>query len=266
MRDYSGNKNPAYKFIDKDELIYFIEKGYSKTQISEHFNISYPCLNRKLNEYDIDWNDISTNTNIVICLVCNKKVQKINSAHLKKCSGLTTKQYKEKYPNIKITSEETCKKISNTIQEGYNSGRIVWNKGIKNCWNNNTIKKMRISRIKELEQKYGTIYPNYNLFSCQYFSFLNKAFGWNGQHAENGKEYHIKELGYFIDYYEPYLNLVIEYDEAHHYNSDGILKQKDKKRYEEIINKVQPNLFLRFEEKYMNYEPSLLSQFACGII
>lgn len=56
--------------------------------------------------------------------------------------------------------------------------------------------------------------------------------------------------------------IVIEYDEQYHNNQ----KEKDNIRQERIETKLNPELFLRFEEKYMIYEPSLLSQFACGII
>ena len=55
---------------------------------------------------------------------------------------------------------------------------------------------------------------------------------WDGQHAENGGEYCIKELGYWVDYYEPTLNLVIEYDEPYH--SRKINQIKDLARQKEI--------------------------------
>jgi hypothetical protein len=58
--------------------------------------------------------------------------------------------------------------------------------------------------------------PNYNPTACQLFEEINKELGWLGKHAENGGEFHIKELGYWLDYYEPNHNIVIEFDEKKH--------------------------------------------------
>lgn len=95
-------------------------------------------------------------------------------------------------------------------------------------------KKMRLSAIKRIKDQYGQIFPNYSLKACKLFNNLNRFTGWNGQHAENGGEFYIEELGYFVDYYEKNLNLILEYDEPHHYNSDGTLREKDLQRQKEI--------------------------------
>jgi hypothetical protein len=113
---------------------------------------------------------------------------------------------------------------------------------------------------------YGEFSPNYNLLACQYFHFLNYDFGWNVIHAENGGEYFISELGYWVDYYLKNMNLIIEYDEPKHYDRDDNLKEKDIKRQQEIEDFLSPIQFIRLKEEHMKYEPSLLSQFACGII
>lgn len=54
------------------------------------------------------------------------------------------------------------------------------------------------------------------------------------QHAENGGEYHIKKLGYWVDGYDKEKNIVIEIDEKHHFNSDGTYKKRDIVRQKEI--------------------------------
>jgi very-short-patch-repair endonuclease len=56
--------------------------------------------------------------------------------------------------------------------------------------------------------------------------------GWNGRHALNGGE--LQVLQYFVDYYEPDLNLVIEWDEPHH----KYRREKDKIRQERIEKKL----------------------------
>jgi len=78
------------------------------------------------------------------------------------------------------------------------------------------------------------MYPNYNPEGCKYFENLMKETGTFIQHAENGSEYHIKELGYFVDGYDKKNNIVYEYDEAGHYNHNGTLKERDIQRQKEI--------------------------------
>jgi hypothetical protein len=69
----------------------------------------------------------------------------------------------------------------------------------------------------------------YNVIACKIFDEINKEMGWNGRHAENGGERKVSK--YWVDYYEPNLNLVIEYDEKwHKYHT-----QYDAKRELEII-------------------------------
>lgn len=58
------------------------------------------------------------------------------------------------------------------------------------------------------------LFPKFNPIACEYFDWLNKWNGWNGVHAKRGGEK--KVLKYFVDYYEPSLNIVIEWDEPYH--------------------------------------------------
>lgn len=53
------------------------------------------------------------------------------------------------------------------------------------------------------------------------------------QHFDGG-EYHIKELGYWVDGYDKENNIVYEYDERQHFNSAGSLCDKDARRQREI--------------------------------
>ena len=46
------------------------------------------------------------------CLECGQYFAQISHLHLEKCCNLTPKQYKEKYPDAVIVSEETRRKIS----------------------------------------------------------------------------------------------------------------------------------------------------------
>lgn len=73
----------------------------------------------------------------------------------------------------------------------------------------------------------------YNPLACQYFAQFDKANSTSGRYATNGGEHFIPELGYWVDYYNPELKLIIEWDEDQHYIG-GTLKPKDIQRQEEI--------------------------------
>jgi len=82
------------------------------------------------------------------------------------------------------------------------------------------------------------IVPNYNKKACEIFNNIMKENGTFIQHAMNGGELYIKELGYWVDGYDKENNIVYEYDENHHFKK-GKLKNRDIKRQLEI-------------EKYLN--------------
>ncbi len=44
------------------------------------------------------------------CLECGKDVKSIGYKHLKSCSGITTKEYKIKYPDASMMDEDIIKK------------------------------------------------------------------------------------------------------------------------------------------------------------
>jgi len=56
-----------------------------------------------------------------------------------------------------------------------------------------------------------------------------------------------------LDYYEPLLNLVVEWDEKNHYDIDGNLKNSDRIREMEIINHLKCK-FIRIKESNFNQE------------
>ena len=133
------------------------------------------------------------------------------------------KTYEEKFGKEK--ANEIKKRISEKI------------KGKKHS--DETNKKHRLATIKIINKhiKYGgQITPFYNSNGCKYFEKLMLETNTHIQHAENGGEYYIKELGYWVDGYDKENNIVYEYDEKKHFNLDGTLKEKDIKRQKEIEN------------------------------
>jgi|15BtaG_2_1085339.scaffolds.fasta_scaffold04452_2 hypothetical protein len=100
--------------------------------------------------------------------------------------------------------------------------------------NTNIIKDIRIKAIKRKQEQNNGFHPNYNSEACKLIDEYGKQNGYNFQHAENGGEYHIKELGYWVDGYDKDKNVIIEVDEKHHFNSAGELKEKDIQRQKEL--------------------------------
>ena len=108
-------------------------------------------------------------------------------------------------------------------------------------------KKLRIARIKEIKDKNGHIFPNYNKKACEFFKEFDKHKNTNGFFGE--KEFLIEHLGYFLDYINFDLKLIIEWDEERHYKNNK-LKIKDKIRQKEI-EEFYPNFnFIRIREKF----------------
>lgn len=113
-------------------------------------------------------------------------------------------------------------------------------------------KKHRISTLKLIEKKHGGIRPMINPDACNLIHEYGIKNGYNFQHALNGGEYYIKELGYFVDGYDKEKNVIFEYDEPHHFNKNGTLKEKDIIRMYEIINYLKCKC-IRYNEKLKNY-------------
>ena len=114
-------------------------------------------------------------------------------------------------------------------------------------------KKLRISVINKLKgnlSQYGKmIIPFFNKSACDYFDEIMIDENCNIKHALNGGEYHIKELGYWVDGYDAENNIVYEWDERHHYDVNGNLLEKDIFRQLEIENFLNCK-FIRIKQEY----------------
>lgn len=106
--------------------------------------------------------------------------------------------------------------------------------------NREKFRKLYQDRVKS---RCGQITPNYNVDACRVFDEINKELGWSGQHAENGGEVNVR--GWFLDYYEPNQNVVIEYDESHHLRTRR--KEKDIRKELEVIEMLNCK-FYRIQE------------------
>jgi len=98
-----------------------------------------------------------------------------------------------------------------------------------------TRKKMRLSAIQRIsDAKYSgnQVMPSYNITSISILEQKAKELNIvDLQHAENGGEYFINELGYWVDGYSKDKNIVIEYYEKFHNKKI----KRDLRRQKEII-------------------------------
>lgn len=107
-----------------------------------------------------------------------------------------------------------------------------------------TKEKFRNLRLNQIESL-GYKGPAYNKNACLFIDSVNQLLGLNLQHALNGGE--IKVAGYSLDGYDKDRNVVLEYDE--YYHRCPTKKTADIQRQNRIIAKINPCLFLRFDEK-----------------
>jgi len=171
-----------------------------------------------------------------------KKGVKKTKAHRQKI-GLSSKGRKHsKEAKRKIGLASKKFKVSKKMREKI---RLYFNfKGRKH--NEDTKRKLRLNMIKRIESRRGQISPNYNFEACKIIDNYGKINGYDFRHAENGGEFHIKELGYWVDGYDKEKNVVIEVDEPHHFDMNGELKKQDVNRQKVIEEHLHCN-FIRIK-------------------
>lgn len=102
-------------------------------------------------------------------------------------------------------------------------------------------------RLKQTQRFLDTgITPRINPTACSHIDNLGKELGYTFQHGNNGGEFYIRELGYYVDGYDAKNNIVVEYDELHHQQERR--KQKDLVRQQLIIDLLKCK-FIRLSEQ-----------------
>jgi len=160
------------------------------------------------------------------CKSCAAKEKEFSEEHRKNLSIANTgktqpieqcKKTSERLLGSRHT-EETRKKMSES-----QSLRYI------NPENRCILRRAAVERFKKLG-----IAPRYNKKACDVIEEYGKQHNYNFQHALNGGEYYIEELGYFVDGYDKEKNVVIEYYEKAHRSKS----EKDERRKLEIIDKL----------------------------
>ena len=173
------------------------------------------------------------------------------------------KKYYESPENIKKNSDALKKYFSNQNNRAKRSKitkkkmgiwlktpeGITWSKKQRKRVKSYKFKKQaRLRLIKRIEKNKNNgnqISPFYNKNAIPILEQKAKELGITDlQHAENGGEYYIRELGYWVDGYSPSKNIVIEIDEKHHEKQ----KEKDRQRQKEIEEFLNCK-FIRIDEQ-----------------
>lgn len=134
--------------------------------------------------------------------------------------------------NSRVMSPESNEKRRETMKKRWEDGSFD---NVKRSVSEETKNIHRLNIIKKLKETNKNFHPPYNKNACLYFDNLMLETNTYIQHALNGGEYHIKELGYWVDGYDVENNIVYEFDEKLHFTNDGVLKEKDIIRQNNII-------------------------------
>ena len=102
--------------------------------------------------------------------------------------------------------------------------------------------------VEKLKNTNRSFHPPYNRRACEYFNMMMEGSDFFIQHAENFGEFHIKELGYFVDGYDTENNIVYEWDEKEHFIDQKRI-EKDRIRQEKI-EKFLGCQFVRIRQWY----------------
>jgi hypothetical protein len=163
-----------------------------------------------------------------VCVSCAQKVAKLgsnNGMFGKKHKDTTIKKIKEKRKH-QIFTEETRDKLSII-----NKRRLEeYNHWIGRAHTDETKKKLKLIAANRIHD--NKWHPSFNVNACGIIEKYGKDNGYNFQHALNGGEFFIRELGYWVDGYDIEKNVVIEYYETAHKQ----MIEKDEIRIEKIKN------------------------------
>ena len=171
------------------------------------------------------------------CPNCSSNKKKTTIDFIKKAKEIHEDKYD--YSMVKYKNRNTKIKIicsEHGIFEQKPSNHIYNKNGCPKCGNRNKRLKT-IKRIKKNKLNGNQLTPNFNLDACRLFDEIMNEKNIHIQHAKNGGEHHIKELGYWVDGFDKENNVVYEFDEKYH-------KYQTEK---DLIRENEIKLFLKCE-------------------
>lgn len=163
-----------------------------------------------------------------ICLYCSNKIKSTgeNNGMFGKSHSEESKQKIKEKRKLQVFSEEDIEKMSIAGKKRCEE----YNHWLGRKHKSETIDKLRVIHSKKIIN--NKWHPSFNITACNIIENYGKKYGYNFQHAMNGGEYFIKELGYWVDGYDKEKNVVIEYYETGH----KYYIEKDEIRIQNIKN------------------------------
>lgn len=204
----------------------------------------------------IPWNRIPIDELIRECPVCHDKITYKNrtsfllarrkNGECKKCSCERVKVHLVQRGEKR--TKESLEKFAEAVRNGCLKKRPPHS--IK------TKAKIRQTKLKHYVENGKLYHGCTNPKACEYIDSINAENRWNLRHAKNGGE--VIVCGYHLDGYDEKRNIVLEYDEPHHY-SGGILRKKDVVRQGRIMALLDCE-FWRYDEKRNNLYKVLVEE------
>jgi hypothetical protein len=171
--------------------------------------------------------------------------------------GVKQSQMEKETRRLKLTglkrSDESIKRYS--LSKMGEKNPMYGNKNLKS---DDHKRKIRLSCVQKIKEKLSLtnkkMSPGFNPNACKIIDEYGKQNGYSFQHALNGGEFYVRELGYFVDGYDNDKNTVIEYYEYNHWHLKN--KSRDELRKKEIIDFMKCDfIILRQTKKGGNYLP-----------
>ena len=131
------------------------------------------------------------------------RANKYKISECKKCADKTRSQKTKNRPRPPFTEE-----WKQNIAIGHKKSE-VWKASMNTLEYKEKHRQVMLKMIRDGKSKVA-----FNSKACEVFDFINQKLQWNGLHAKNGKEQVVDV--FFLDYYDPSLNIAIEWDEKHH--------------------------------------------------
>jgi hypothetical protein len=164
--------------------------------------------------------------------IINKQLKRLNIPVRNVKQSHYMDGYKERIETTNLKKYGATNPLSKgTVSYNKKNKTVKQKYGVDNVFQHPTVKeKIRKSGA------FKSLFPNYNKNAILIIEEYGKKYGYNFQHAENGGEYYVDGLGYYLDGYDKEKNVVIEIDEYHHFDINGNYKQKDVIRQQKIEN------------------------------
>lgn len=175
------------------------------------------------------------------CKSCAAKNKKFSEEHRKNLSKANTGKTHSDEAKRKMSMSRLGRKLSDETKKKIADG----NRGKK--YSSDNIKNMRLAALNRIHNNVGQMFPSYNPTACRIIEEYGKRNGYNFQHAENGGEFYIKELGYWVDGYDKEKNTVIEYYEMYHHKDK---EQKDLQRQQQIVEHLNCKFIILRDNGY----------------